>query len=264
MRKQLDYLCSGHSRERGVNPANPPGEALTRLRNPSQLRKGDKVVEENKELNEKVNPEATEAVTGEVVKSADSSENTKTENDNRSKKNKIISELASWAIIIGIALILATLINKFIIIKAEVISGSMMDTLEIGDVYLGNRLSYLFSDPERGEIVFFKAPDKEEETYVKRIIGLPGEKIEIKDGKVYINDSTEPLDEPYLREKPFKEDFGPVTVPENSYFMLGDNRNHSSDSRAWHTFYVTGDRLLAKAWLRIWPPFKLVDHHEYE
>ena len=179
-------------------------------------------------------------------------------------KQKVISEIANWAIIIGVALILATLINKFVIIKAEVISGSMEDTMQIDDVYLGSRLSYVFGDPERGEIVFFKFPDNEEETFVKRVIGLPGEKIEIKDGKVYINDSTEPLYEPYLKETPRKEDFGPVVVPEDSYFMMGDNRNHSSDSRAWNTFYVTRDELLAKAWLRIWPPFHLADHYDYE
>lgn len=179
-------------------------------------------------------------------------------------KQKVISEIANWAIIIGVALILATLINKFVIIKAEVISGSMEDTMQIDDVYLGNRLSYVFGDPERGEIVFFKFPDKEEETFVKRIIGLPGEKIEIKDGKVYIDDSTEPLYEPYLKETPRKEDFGPVVIPEDSYFMMGDNRNHSNDSRAWNTFYVTRDELLAKAWLRIWPPFHLADHYDYE
>ncbi len=179
-------------------------------------------------------------------------------------KQKVISEIANWAIIIGVALILATLINKFVIIKAEVISGSMEDTMQIDDVYLGSRLSYVFGDPERGEIVFFKFPDNEEETFVKRIIGLPGEKIEIKDGKVYINDSAEPLYEPYLRETPRSEDFGPVVVPEDSYFMMGDNRNHSSDSRAWNTFYVTRDELLAKAWLRIWPPFHLADHYDYE
>ncbi len=179
-------------------------------------------------------------------------------------KEKVIREAASWAIIVGIALILATLINSFLIIKAEVISGSMLDTLQIDDVYLGNRLSYVFGDPERGEIVFFKNPDKEEETFVKRIIGLPGEKVEVIDGKVYINDSDKPLDEPYLKEKPDKEHFGPVIVPEDGYFMMGDNRNHSSDSRAWKTFYVTRDQLLAKAWLRIWPPFKLAEHYEYE
>ena len=165
-------------------------------------------------------------------------------------KQKVISEIANWAIIIGVALILATLINKFIIIKAEVISGSMEDTMQIDDVYLGNRLSYVFGDPERGEIVFFKFPDKEEETFVKRIIGLPGEKIEIEDGKVYINDSAEPLYEPYLKETPRKEDFGPVVIPEDSYFMMGDNRNHSNDSRAWNTFYVTRDHL--------------PDHYDYE
>lgn len=200
----------------------------------------------------------------EIVVSADSENKESTSDSKKLTKNKIISEIANWAIIIGVALILATLINKFVIIKAEVISGSMEDTLQIDDVYLGSRLSYVFGDPERGEIVFFKFPDNEEETFVKRVIGLPGEKIEIRDGKVYINDAAEPLYEPYLRETPRSEDFGPVVVPEDSYFMMGDNRNHSSDSRAWNTFYVTKDQLLAKAWLRIWPPFHLADHYDYD
>jgi len=200
----------------------------------------------------------------EIVVSADSENKESTSESKKLTKNKIISEIANWAIIIGVALILATLINKFVIIKAEVISGSMEDTLQIDDVYLGSRLSYVFGDPERGEIVFFKFPDNEEETFVKRVIGLPGEKIEIRDGKVYINDAAEPLYEPYLRETPRSEDFGPVVVPEDSYFMMGDNRNHSSDSRAWNTFYVTKDQLLAKAWLRIWPPFHLADHYDYD
>ncbi|MCR5431491.1 MAG: signal peptidase I [Lachnospiraceae bacterium] len=182
----------------------------------------------------------------------------------KEKRDHIISEVASWAIIIGIALILATLITKFIIIKAEVVSSSMCDTLKVNDVYLGNRLSYVFGDPERGDIVFFKYPDNEEEIFVKRVIGLPGEKLEIKDGLVYINDSETPLEEPYLKETPDKEDFGPVTIPEDGYFMLGDNRNFSKDSRAWNQFYVTDDELLAKAWLRIWPPFSIVEHHDYE
>lgn len=200
----------------------------------------------------------------EIVVSADSENKESTSESKKLTKNKVISEIANWAIIIGVALILATLINKFVIIKAEVISGSMEDTLQIDDVYLGSRLSYVFGDPERGEIVFFKFPDNEEETFVKRVIGLPGEKIEIRDGKVYINDSAEPLYEPYLRETPRSEDFGPVVVPEDSYFMMGDNRNHSRDSRAWNTFYVTKDQLLAKAWLRIWPPFHLADHYDYD
>ncbi|MBQ6090392.1 MAG: signal peptidase I [Lachnospiraceae bacterium] len=200
----------------------------------------------------------------EIVVSADSENKESTSESKKLTKNKVISEIANWAIIIGVALILATLINKFVIIKAEVISGSMEDTLQIDDVYLGSRLSYVFGDPERGEIVFFKFPDNEEETFVKRVIGLPGEKIEIRDGKVYINDAAEPLYEPYLRETPRSEDFGPVVVPEDSYFMMGDNRNHSSDSRAWNTFYVTKDQLLAKAWLRIWPPFHLADHYDYD
>jgi len=221
-------------------------------------------VEENKDLSGVNNETSLTDNTPKTVKESVETEGVSSNSQNNNKKNKIISEVASWAIILGIALILATLINKFVIIKAEVVSGSMQDTLQINDVYLGSRLSYVFGEPERGEIVFFEFPDNEEETYVKRVIGLPGEKLEIKDGKVYINDSAEPLDEPYLKETPREEDFGPVTIPADSYFMMGDNRNHSSDSRAWETTFVNKDQLLAKAWLRIWPPFHLADHHDYE
>lgn len=118
---------------------------------------------------------------------------------------------------------------------------------------MGLRLYYDFKEPERGDIVIFKYPDDESVDYLKRIIGLPGETVEIISGKVYING--ELLDEPYLSEEP-TGDFGPYQVPEDSYFMLGDNRAVSKDSRYWHNTYVKKDKIIAKAFVMYWPSLK--------
>ncbi|MGN0501454.1 MAG: signal peptidase I [Ruminococcus sp.] len=117
---------------------------------------------------------------------------------------------------------------------------------------IGNRLAYTFGDPQRGDIAIFKFPDDESQLFIKRVIGLPGDKIQIIDGLVYVNDSAEPLQEDYLAETP-AGDFGPYYVPEDSYFMMGDNRNYSKDSRLWENTYVKRDKILAKAALRYYP-----------
>ena len=114
-----------------------------------------------------------------------------------------------------------------------------------GDRVLGLQFSYWFSDPQRGDVVIFKYPDNEQENYIKRIIGLPGEVIQIVEGRVYVNN--ELLDEPYLKETPYGN-FGPYEVPEGHYFMLGDNRNNSEDSRYWRNKYVAKDKILGKAY----------------
>lgn len=158
-------------------------------------------------------------------------------------KEKIIKEALSWVIILIMAFILAQIITTFLIMKAEIISGSMMNGLIKDDHMVGNRLSYVFGDPKRGDVVFFEYPKSDlslgkageiSTVYVKRIIGLPGEKVEIIDGEVYINDAPVPLDEPYLAEPPEKKSFGPYYVPDDCYLMLGDNRNYSLDSRYWN------------------------------
>ena len=95
------------------------------------------------------------------------------------------------------------------------------------------------------------------ELFIKRIIGMPGETVEIKDGKVYINGSEEPLKDSFTPETPVG-DYGPYTVPEDSYFVLGDNRNYSRDSRFWNNPYVAEDKILGKAVLRYFPGIKLL------
>ncbi len=91
--------------------------------------------------------------------------------------------------------------------------------------------------------------------FIKRIIGLPGDTVMIRDGKVYINDSEEPLDDSFCPEDPLG-DYGPYTVPEGSYFMLGDNRNYSKDSRFWDNQYVRTDQIVGKALIRYFPSIK--------
>ena len=84
------------------------------------------------------------------------------------------------------------------------------------------------------------------------MVNIEGETVEVRDGKVYINNSTTPLNEPYIKEEPV-EDFGPYTVPEDGYFVMGDNRNNSNDARDWQTHYVRRDEILGKAWFRYYP-----------
>ena len=146
------------------------------------------------------------------------------------KKKNLGREILEDALLILAVLAAVFLIKRFVLINAEIPSGSMENTIMVGDQIFGSRLSYVFGDPERGDIVIFRYPDNEEELFIKRVIGLPGEKVEIIDGKVYINDSQEPLNEDYLKEEP-EGSFGPYYVPEGCYFMLGDNRNWSKDSR---------------------------------
>ena len=119
---------------------------------------------------------------------------------------------------------------------------------------IGSRLSYIRSDPKRGDVVIFHFPDDPtgKMYYVKRVIGLPGETVNIVDGKVYINGSDTPLDEPYLAE-PMEGSYGPYTVPEGCYFMLGDNRNNSQDARFWQNKYVAKDKIIAKVLFSYYP-----------
>ena len=147
-------------------------------------------------------------------------------------KNSIWKELWEYIKMIIFVVVVVLIVNNFLLINARVPSESMEKTIMTGDRFFGNRLAYLFDDPERFDIVVFKYPDDESQLFVKRVIGLPGETVEIKDGKVYINGSETPLDDSFTPETP-TGDYGPYVVPEGSYFMLGDNRNHSGYSRFW-------------------------------
>lgn len=162
------------------------------------------------------------------------------------KKKKIIKELLSYCRLLAVSVILALIINSALIANAQITSGSMETTIMTGDRVIGNRLAYDFSKPQRGDIVLFHFPDDEKQIFIKRIIGLPNETVTITDGKVYINNSKVPLSEPYLKVIP-TGDYGPFIVPADCYFMMGDNRNISQDSRFWVNHFVKKDKILGKA-----------------
>lgn len=109
-------------------------------------------------------------------------------------------------------------------------------------------VAFLFHPPRRGDIIIFEPPLPSASDYVKRVIGLPGEKVEIKEGKVYIDD--QPLNEPYIADAP-RYTMPPETVPQGYYFVLGDNRNNSSDSHSWG--FVPLNNIVGKAWVSFWP-----------
>ena len=172
---------------------------------------------------------------------------------------KILKEVISWIMVLVVAYGLATFINKVIIFKVEVPTGSMENTIMIGDKVETLHLSYLFSDPKRGDIIVFPLPDDEEIDYIKRIIGLPGETIEGKDGFVYIDG--EPLEETYVMSQ-LEEDFGPYEIPDESYFMMGDNRSVSEDARYWKDKFVERDKIKGKAIFK-YPDFKWFSKYKY-
>lgn len=163
------------------------------------------------------------------------------------------NEVWEWIKIIVTAALIAFFLNSCIIANSRVPSASMETTIMTGDRVIGSRLSYRFQEPERGDIAIFRFPDDESVYYVKRIIGLPGETIDIIDGQVYLNGSDAPLEEPYLREPMIPEPPMHFEVPEGCYFMMGDNRNYSSDARRWENTYVKKEKLVAKVLFRYFP-----------
>lgn len=174
-----------------------------------------------------------------------------------STQSSFWKEFMEYLKMIIFVVVVVLVVNNFLLINVKIQSESMEQTIMTGDRVFGNRLAYVFGDPERYDIIIFKYPDNEKELFIKRIIGMPGETVEIKDGKVYINGSKEPLKDSFTPETPVG-DYGPYTVPENSYFVLGDNRNYSKDSRFWNNPYVAEDKILGKAVLKYFPGIKLL------
>jgi signal peptidase I len=133
--------------------------------------------------------------------------------------------------------------------RIRIESISMQPTLYAGDFVIVNKIAYTFGSPQRGDVIIFRyPPDPEREPYIKRIIGLPGDIIHVSGGKVMVNEHA--LIEPYLSAPPVYE--GTWTVPEGSLFVLGDNRNSSSDSHQWGM--VPTENVIGKAELVYWPP----------
>lgn len=184
------------------------------------------------------------------------------------KKKK--SKLRETFETIIIAFLLAIFIRATIAEARYIPSESMLPTLEIGDRLIIEKISNHFGIPNRGDIIVFYPPNRTElntdlftsivrwlgftsdVAYIKRVIGLPGEKLSVENGTIFING--EPLEEPYINEKPFYE-YPVITVPKDSIFMMGDNRNNSLDSHVWGPLPIKN--IIGKAVFRFWPPNRI-------
>jgi signal peptidase I len=190
------------------------------------------------------------------------------------KKKGKVSFLVELPILVLVALVVAVLIKTFLVQAFWIPSGSMIHTLEINDRVLVNKLSYVFGEPEQGDVVVFDPPFGGEETnepllgaivrniaeslglqtpavedLIKRVIAIGGQEIEIADNQVLIDGVR--IDEPYLDESAFMPDFGPVEVPAGTVFVMGDNRPRSQDSRRFGP--IDNDSIVGRAFVRVWP-----------
>lgn len=162
-------------------------------------------------------------------------------------------EILSWVKTIAIAFIIAFLLKTFIFRPVYVVGASMNPTLGNGEVLVMWKLDYKLNDPERGDIVVIKEDqDKlEHKSLIKRVVGLPGETVEIKNGKVYIND--EELSPSYVDIKTYPYGFKKAQIPEGMYFVMGDNRPNSRDSRDSSIGFISRKNIEGKVTFRFWP-----------
>ena len=171
-------------------------------------------------------------------------------------KKKILKELLNTGLYLLFVLVATWLLVTFVVQRTEVDGSSMEATLSHGDNLFVDKISYRFGEPERFDIIVFPFQYKEDTYYIKRIIGMPGETVQIDpSGNIYIDG--EILQESYGREVIKAETVGraaePVVLGEDEYFVMGDNRNNSSDSRTEVVGNIHRKDIVGKAWIRIWP-----------
>lgn len=164
------------------------------------------------------------------------------------------SEIWSWVKLIVSALVIAFILKTFIFQVALVNQISMEPTLHEGQILIISKLNYLLGNPQRGDIIVLK-DNVEKKLLIKRTIGLPGETIEIKNDKAYINGSE--LNPDYTAEPTYDNGFLPTKLPDNKYFAMGDNRTHSRDSRSDTVGLIDRSNIVGKAVFRIWPLNKI-------
>jgi signal peptidase I len=173
--------------------------------------------------------------------------------------NKVKAVIREYAESLLIAFILAMIIRTFVVQAFKIPTGSMRPTLIEGDRILVNKFIYKFKEPKRGDIIVFKYPEDPKLDFIKRLIGLSNESVEIKNGKVYINGKL--VEEKALLSKYYynRGDYGQidksVVIPKDSYFAMGDNSGNSRDSRYWG--FVPKKNLIGKAILIYWPPYRM-------
>lgn len=169
-------------------------------------------------------------------------------------RHRELRTLVEWAAVVLVALLAAFLVKTFLFQPFYIPSESMVPTLEVDDRLLVNKLSYKLHDVHRGDIVVFERPpgqlaDSAIKDLVKRVMALPGETVEGKDGRVFVNG--EPVDEPYLPDGTSTSAFAPVTLGDHQVWVMGDNRSFSSDSRSFGP--IDEDLIEGRAFLRFWP-----------
>ncbi len=173
-------------------------------------------------------------------------------------EHNVARTIFSYLMVVAAAAVAAVSINYFVIFNAHVPTTSMVPTVNVDDRLIGFRLAYAFSTPKRGDVIIFnhKCYDvSDEEILIKRVIGMPGDTVEVASGQLFING--EQFEENYLAE-PMQGNYGPYTVPEDSYFVMGDNRNVSDDARFWDSTFVNKDEIIAKAILKYYPSIKKI------
>lgn len=171
----------------------------------------------------------------------------------KSGGKSLVGSLVEVVITVGAALVLALLIQQFLVKPFHVPTVSMEPTILVGDRVLADRLTVRFDPPERGEVVVFDSPRVAGEDLIKRVVALGGDRVAVHDGELYLNG--EPQDEPYLKEQNLQGLFPEFVVPEDHFFAMGDNRNKSGDSRVFGP--VPYDSILGRAFLIYWPPSRL-------
>ncbi|MBI3925011.1 MAG: signal peptidase I [Armatimonadetes bacterium] len=164
-----------------------------------------------------------------------------------SEQRRTVQETLDSVVVAGVA---ALLLITFVVRSFYIPSASMVPTLRIQDYVLVNELIYRVSSPMRGDIVVFRPPHDPARDYIKRVVGIEGDVLEVKEGRLFRN--SVPIDEPYTYEPEILGDQEPVRVPAGRLFVMGDNRNNSSDSRVWG--FLPVNRVVGRASLIFWPP----------
>lgn len=171
------------------------------------------------------------------------------EENKKSLLRDVIELILYIAVVLGITFLIVTFVGQ----RTQVSGPSMMNTLNDGDNLIVDKISYRFSEPKRFDIIVFPYQYQEKTYYIKRIIGLPGETVQIIDGSIYIDG--EVLEEDYGKEVMASAGQAeePIQLADDEYFVLGDNRNNSSDSRAEDVGMIKREDIVGRAWMRIWP-----------